>query len=186
MGGRMLNRAYRNSIRTTQLLLQTINIGLGDAGLVGVVKADNTAQAQEGRDEHSQVAEALAGANVGVLLGTEDTENLIVLVDGLAKVALLLLVPPAAVGISVLTLHTGRVLVTAILDMSVNTRQLTRPAKLPRGRCIAYRTWRGSSISAARRAGIWEKDARGAMALRAATWGRRRARIRWDSICGRN
>jgi hypothetical protein len=37
----------------------------------------------------------------------------------------------------VLTLHAGRVLVTAILDMSVNTRQLTRPAKLPRRRCIA-------------------------------------------------
>lgn len=74
---------------------------------------------------------------MGVLLGAEDTENLIVLVDGLAKVALLLLVPPAAVGISVLTLHGGGVLVTAILDMSVNTRRLTRPAKLPRGHCTA-------------------------------------------------
>lgn len=132
MGRRKLYCAYRNSIGTTQLLLQTVDVGLGDTGLVGVVKADNTAQAQKGRNEHSQVAETLAGADVGVLLRTEDTENLIVLVDGLAEVALLLLVPPAAVGISVLTLHGGRVLVTTILDMSVNTRQLTRPAKLPR------------------------------------------------------
>lgn len=49
----MLNCAYQNSIGTTQLLLQTINIDLGGTGLVGVVKANNTAQAQEGRDEHS-------------------------------------------------------------------------------------------------------------------------------------
>lgn len=183
----MLNCAYRKSTGTTQLLLQSINIGLGDTGLVRVVKADNAAQAQEGRDEHSQVEEAFAGGDVGVLLGTEDTENLIVLVDGLAKVALLLLVPPAAIGVSVLTLHGGRVLVTAILDMSVNTPPIDSPGKAAAGSLYSdYRTWRGSSISAARRAGIWEKDARGPMALRAVIWGRRRARIRWDSICGRN
>lgn len=133
----MLRYAYRHSIGTTQLLLQAIDVGLRNTGLVGVVKADNTANAQEGRDEHSQVEEALAGADVGVLLGTEDTENFIVLVDRLAKVALLLLVPPAAVGISVLTLHAGGVLVTAILEMSVNIRQLTGPAKRRRLRCKA-------------------------------------------------
>lgn len=109
--------AYRHSIGTTQLLFQTINVGLGHTGLVGVVKADNTAQAQEGHNEHSEVEEALAGADVVVLLGTEDTENLVILVDRLAEVTLLLLVPPAAVGISELTLHAGRVLVVAILDM---------------------------------------------------------------------
>lgn len=106
---------YRDSVRTAQLLLQSVDVDLGNAGLVGVVEADNTAQAKESCHEHSEVTESPAGADMRVLLGTEDTENFVVLMDRLAEVALLLLVPPSAIRISELTLHAGRVLVVAIL-----------------------------------------------------------------------
>lgn len=117
-GGERNIIAYRQRIRTSQLLLQTIRISLGNARLVGVVEADNAAKAQEGSDEHSQVEETLAGGDVGILFRAEDTENLVVLVNWLAKVALLLLIPPAAIWVSELALHSGRVLVAAILSRS--------------------------------------------------------------------
>lgn len=107
--------SYRSCIRTTQLLLQTIAVGLGNAGLVGVVEADNAAHTEESGDEHAEVQEALASTDVGILLRTENTENFVLLVDRLAKVSLLLLIPPAAVRVSESALHAGRVLVTTIL-----------------------------------------------------------------------
>lgn len=70
---------------------------------------------------------------MGVLLRTEDTQDIIVLMDRLAKVPPLLLVPPAFVGVSELALLTGRVRVVAILS-SVNCRAaLNRQAQ--------YREW---------------------------------------------
>lgn len=59
--------------------------------------------------------EASASGNVGVLFGTEDTENFILLVNRLSEVALFLLIPPATVGVSEGTLDTGRVLVVVVL-----------------------------------------------------------------------
>ena len=54
---------------------------------------------------------------MGVFLRTENTENFVLLMNGFPKVPSLLLVPPASVGISELTLLTGRVLVAAILEL---------------------------------------------------------------------
>jgi hypothetical protein len=62
------------------------------------------------------VEETLARSDMGVLLRTEDTQDIIVLMDQLAKVPPLLLVPPAFVGVSELALLTGRVRVVAILS----------------------------------------------------------------------
>jgi hypothetical protein len=107
---------YRQSIGPSQLLLQTIGIGLGGTGLVGVVHADNTADAKESDNEASEVEEALAGGDVSVLLGTEHTEDFVVLVHRFTEVALLLGVPPATVGISEGSLHTGRVRVVVVLS----------------------------------------------------------------------
>jgi len=103
-------------VGSSELLLQTISIGLRNAGLVRVVEADNAAKAQEGNDKCSQLEEALTGGDVGILLGTEDTENLVLIVDWLAEVSPLLQIPPAAVGISEATLHARRVLIAAILS----------------------------------------------------------------------
>lgn len=52
---------------------------------------------------------------MGVLLGTEHTEDVVILVHRLAKVALLLRIPPATVWISVGTLQRGRVGVVVVL-----------------------------------------------------------------------
>lgn len=54
---------------------------------------------------------------MGVFLRTEDTKDLVLLMNGFPKVPSLLLVPPASMGISELTLFTGRVLVAAILEL---------------------------------------------------------------------
>lgn len=108
--------SYRHRIGTSQLLLQTVDVSLGDTRLVRVVEADNTTEPQEGSNKHSQVEEALARSDVGILFGAENAEDLVLFVNRLAKVTLLLLIPPAAVGISELALHAGRVLVAAILS----------------------------------------------------------------------
>lgn len=108
--------SYRHRIWTSQLLLQTVRVSPGDAWLVRVVEADNTTEPQEGSNKHSQVEEALARSDVSILLRAEDIENLILFMNRLPKVTFLLLVPPAAVGISELALHAGRVLVAAILS----------------------------------------------------------------------
>lgn len=54
---------------------------------------------------------------MGVFFRTEDTKDLVLLMNGFPKVPSLLLVPPASMGISELTLFTGRVLVAAILEL---------------------------------------------------------------------
>ena len=59
---------------------------------------------------------ALARGDVGVFLRTEDTENFVLLMDGFTKIPPFLLVPPATIGVSMLTLHPGRVRVVAILE----------------------------------------------------------------------
>lgn len=106
---------HRSSTRTTELLLQAIGIGLGNTGLVGVEHADDTAQSEEGYDEGPDLEETFASRDVGILFGTEDTENFVLLVNGLAEVSSLLLVPPIAVGVSEGALNTGRVLVVVVL-----------------------------------------------------------------------
>ena len=169
----IMANTYRQSIGTSQLLLQTIDVGLGDTRLVRVVKADNANQAEESSDEASEVEETLAGRDVGILLGTEDTEDFVILVHRLAKVALFLRIPPATVGVSVCPLDCGRVGVVVVLPRRLGSRMPSRETVYVADGCY---TCRGSSTSAARRAGIWEKDARGAIAR--ATWGRRRAKIR--------
>jgi nitrate reductase NapAB chaperone NapD len=110
---------YRQSIGTSQLRLQTIGVGLRNTRLVGVVEADNANQAKESSDEASEVEETLAGRDVGILLGTEDTEDFVILMHRLAKVALFLRIPPATVRVSVCTLHSGRVRVVVVLSPAV-------------------------------------------------------------------
>ena len=106
---------YGHGIGTAQLLLQSTGVGLGNTRLVGVAVAHNATDTQEGSDEDAEVEEALASTDVGILLGGEDTENFVLLVNRLAKVSLLLLVPPSAVGVSELSLHARRVAVATVL-----------------------------------------------------------------------
>lgn len=59
-----------------------------------------------------------------MFLRTEDTENFVLLMDGFAKISPFLLVPPATIGVSVLTLHPGRVLIVAILESRKHRQSL--------------------------------------------------------------
>ena len=52
---------------------------------------------------------------MGVLLRTENTEDIVILVDWLAKVASFLLIPPVGVGVAELAFHGRRVGVVSVL-----------------------------------------------------------------------
>lgn len=99
----------------SELLLQAVREGPRDARLVRVELGHNSAQTEDSCDEASDLEQTLARGDMGVLLRTEYTEDFVLLMNGFAKVPTLLLIPPAAIGISELTLYTGRVLVVAIL-----------------------------------------------------------------------
>src|SRR5699024_3496278 len=91
-------RTYQQSTRTSQFFLQSVREGSWNTWLVWVVEAYNTAETQESSNEAADVEQALARRDMSVLLRTEDTQNIIVLVDRLSKVAPFLLIPPVAVG----------------------------------------------------------------------------------------
>lgn len=106
---------YRQSIRTAQLLLQTTLIGFRGTRPVGIVETHNSTERQEGRNKYTEVEETLAGGDVGVLLRAEHSQEFVLLVDRLPEVPPLLRIPPSAVWISELALHSRGVLVAAIL-----------------------------------------------------------------------
>lgn len=108
-------RTYQQSTRTSQLLLQSIGEGSWNTWLVWVVEAYDTAETQECSDEAAQVEQALARGDMSVLFRTEYTQDIIILVDRLSKVASFLLIPPVTVGVSELTLHTRGIRVNAAL-----------------------------------------------------------------------
>lgn len=108
-------------MRASKFLLQSIGEGSRDRRLVGVVVAHDSAEAEEGCDKASEMEQCLARGGVGVFLWTENTKNFVFLVNRLTKVPSLLLIPPAAIRVSVLTLHTGRVLVVVVLDCRSTT-----------------------------------------------------------------
>jgi hypothetical protein len=90
---------------------------------------------------------------MGVLFGTENSQNIIVLVHWLPKVPSLLLIPPFAVRVSELPLDGGGILVVSVLPGPIRqyTCQNIRSGDITKS---------GSSTSA-RRDRAWENDARG-------------------------
>ena len=113
-------------MRTSKLLLQAIREGSRNTRLVRIELGHNSAQTEDSCDEASDLEQTLARGDVSVFLRTEDTKDFVLLMNGFAKVPTFLLLPPAAIGISELTLHTGRILVVAILGgWKHRSRQLT-------------------------------------------------------------
>lgn len=111
---------YYHSTRASQFLLHSIREGSRDCWPVRIVEFDSSDDAQEARHKDSKVEESLARTGMGVLLRTEDTQDIVVFMDRFSKVPPLLFIPPVAVGISELTLHTGRVGVVTILEVSID------------------------------------------------------------------
>lgn len=70
---------------------------------------------------------------MGVLLGTEDVEDIVVLMKRFAKVPSLLLVPPLAVGISECPLHARGVGIVAVLrrNQSIEGPGPMQPSRTP-------------------------------------------------------
>jgi hypothetical protein len=106
---------HQKGIRATQLLVQAVWECPGSTRLVGIEKADYTAESEKSYDESTELEQALAGGHMGILLGTENAQNFVLLMDGFAKVSPFLLVPPVAVRVSECTLDAGRVLVATVL-----------------------------------------------------------------------
>lgn len=104
---------------------------MGSRRLVGVEGARDSGQTKDGSNETSEMEQALARGDVGDFLRTEDTENFVLLMDGFAKISPFLLVPPATIGVSVLTLHPGRVLVVAILESQEHRQSLIHLHRRP-------------------------------------------------------
>lgn len=53
---------------------------------------------------------------MSVLLSGKDSQDIIILMDGLAEVATVLLIPPVAMGVAKLALFLGRIDVAAVLE----------------------------------------------------------------------
>lgn len=107
---------HPHSVWPPKFLLESIREGARDAGFIRVEEAHGAAKAQEGGDEAAKMEESLARRDVSVLLRTEDAQDIVILVDRLAKVAPLLLVPPFTVGVAECTLDARRVRVVAVLE----------------------------------------------------------------------
>lgn len=101
--------------RATELPLQPVLKLAWEGRPVGVRRLDHVADAQEGGDEGCDLDEALARADPGVYVRREDAQLVVVLVDGLAEVPPLLLVPPVAVRVAELSLDRGGLDVASVL-----------------------------------------------------------------------
>ena len=106
---------HGNSTGTAEFPIKTTGEGSGNCGLVGVVLTDNTHEDEDGCDKGTEEEGTVAGLEVGVGLGGEETKSIVVLVDGLAEVATLLLVPPVVVRVAEGALDCWRVDVSTVL-----------------------------------------------------------------------
>lgn len=111
---------HRPSILSTQLSLQTIRPGPRYTGLVGVELVNNAHEDSDRSNKSAEEHGTEARLEVGVGLGGEDTEDIIVLVDGFSVVTTFLLVPPVSVRVTELALDWGWVGVLAVLDVLVS------------------------------------------------------------------
>jgi hypothetical protein len=161
---------HRKSIWASELLLQTVGESPRNGRLVRVEEAHSPTEPEECHDESTKLQQTFASSHMGILLRTENSQDFILLVNWLAEIPPLLLVPPVGIGVSELALDSGRVLVAAILCDPKFVNCIFSEAG---GR----HTIRGSSFSAAFRARICENEAWGTVDRRA-TWGRRRDKRR--------
>lgn len=116
--GFMVYRTYGDSAGAAKFSIKTTRECSRDSGLVGIELTDDAHEDKDRADEGTEEDGAEAGLEVRVGLGGEEAESVVVLVDGLAKVTTLLLVPPIAVGVTEGALDCRRVYVAAVLFTS--------------------------------------------------------------------
>lgn len=106
---------YPRGSGATQLSLKATLKRSGVGGRIGVVEVDQSGDAEEDGEKGADHDQTGSGGGPGVLPGRKDTQHIVILVDGLAKVSSLLGIPPSAVGVTELTLDGGWVDVAAVL-----------------------------------------------------------------------
>lgn len=82
----------------------------------------DAAETEGGRDGESPKYSTPARGEMVIIVQSEDAENIVILVNRLAKVPPLLLVPPVAIRVAVSSLLNYGVDVAAILDVSASLR----------------------------------------------------------------
>lgn len=106
---------YPHSSGATQFALQTTFKLSRKRNGIGVVEIDKASDTEEDGKEGADHDQTRAGGGPGVLPRREDAQQIVVLVNGLAKVSALLRVPPVGAGITELALDSRRVDVAAVL-----------------------------------------------------------------------
>lgn len=106
---------YPRGARAAQLPLQASLEFTRIRRPVWIFHIDDSADPQKNGDEGANHDQTRTSLGPCVVVRGEDSENIVILVDGLAKVSSLLGVPPVGIWISVLALDTGRINVAAIL-----------------------------------------------------------------------
>jgi hypothetical protein len=122
---------YPDSTRATQFNLQATLKLSRVRRLVRVGQLDRKANAQEDHDECANLHETLAWLDPSVLVRAKHSHNIVILVDRLAIVPPLLLVPPVGVRVSELTLDARGVLVATVLCDNLSVNRLSIPIPIP-------------------------------------------------------
>lgn len=100
---------------SAQLPIQPTRKGPLHRRLIRIIQADNPTETGHNTDKASQEEEPLSSGEMGVFVGGEHAQDVVIFVYGFPKVSTLLLVPPVAVGVAELALLRGWVGVTSVL-----------------------------------------------------------------------
>lgn len=94
--------------------------------LVWIVQHHNTAQCKNRGHETPNLEDRRAGFGVGVFLWREHSQNVVVLVNRLAVIPTLLLIPPVAIRIAELAFDSRGVDVSSVLSWGLATDSVSR------------------------------------------------------------
>lgn len=111
----ILEKAYPDGALSSQFPLQTSLEFSRERYTIRVGCFDRIQHGKECRDEGSNLQQALSWRHPCVFVGCEHAQNVVVLVQRLAKILSLLLVPPVTVRVSELPLDWRGLNVTAVL-----------------------------------------------------------------------
>lgn len=111
---------YPHSSGSTEFCLQAALILLRHAESIGVDQAHRSTHAKKSHHEGAKQHASPAGREVVIVMEGNRTQDIVILVYGLAVVAAVLLVPPVAVGVTLAAKLARGVDVATVLPLSVS------------------------------------------------------------------
>lgn len=109
--------AYADSARSTKFFFKsTVGKRPRSRRLVRIIQTDQSAKTEEANNKGAYRQQRFVGRDVGVLFGTENAQDIIVLVNWFPEITPLLLIPPVGIRVAELALYSGRVGVVSILE----------------------------------------------------------------------